>query len=73
MTGIKVHLAYWLYKDIWHYQFIGPGLAVLGPVFSFLREPDIIRGIAERGGGIKNQEAAACWITGSTKAKAGYT
>jgi hypothetical protein len=45
MPEIKVHLAFWIYKGIWHYQFIGPGIAVLGPVRR-TRDPEVIKGLA---------------------------
>lgn len=70
MTGIKVHLAYWLSKGLWHYQFIGPGLAVLGPMRR-TRDPEAIRGIADRGGGLMNLEAKLMLDYGIAQGKGG--
>jgi hypothetical protein len=70
MPEIKVHLAYWLYKGVWHYQFIGPGIAVLGPVRR-TRDLEVLKGIAERGGGIKNQEARLMLDFGIAQGKGG--
>ena len=52
----RVHFSYWRHGEMWCYRFIDTGIVPLGPVRR-TRNPDVIRGIVERGGGIRNSEA----------------
>ena len=52
----KVHFAYWLYQGVWYYDFIGESLVPIGH-HRKTRNPDDIRAIAARGGGLPNLEA----------------
>ena len=43
-------------NGVWFYRFIETGIVPLGPLRK-TRNPDVIRGIVERGGGITDSEA----------------
>ena len=57
-------------KCRWNYRFIDSGLAMLGAVRK-ARDPEIIRGIARRGGGLSNQEAKLMLDYGISQGKGG--
>jgi hypothetical protein len=65
-----VHFSYWLNEGVWFYQFIDTGLAVMGPVRR-TRDPNVIRGIAERGGGISDLESRNMLDYGISHSKGG--
>jgi len=52
----RVHFSYWQNGGVWFYRFIGEGLTPLGPVRK-TRSPEVVRSLAERGGGLPNLEA----------------
>jgi hypothetical protein len=52
----RVHFSYWSLEGVWFYRFIGDGVELLGPVRR-TRDPNVLRGIAERGGGLTDLES----------------
>jgi hypothetical protein len=57
-------------KCRWNYRFIDSGLAVLGPVRR-TSVSETIRGIAQRGGGLRNQEAKLMFDFGISQGRGG--